>query len=109
MVPAVPVKGQSAPAPYRGTCRAVLNPHTGWGDCQSQGQTVHHRLLSGVIQPRGGEGIKALSWPIREKDSARKAQKDVLALRTEAAMSPSPVGGCGVPAPTRGQLGSARC
>lgn len=34
---AVPVKGQSALAPYRGTHRAVLTPFTGWGDCQSQG------------------------------------------------------------------------
>lgn len=36
-VPAAPVKGQPALAPYRGTHRAVLNPLTGWGDCQSQG------------------------------------------------------------------------
>lgn len=51
MVPAVPVKGQCAPASYTGTHGAVLNPLIGWSDCQSQGQTVHHRLQSGVIQP----------------------------------------------------------
>lgn len=37
MVPAVPVKGQCAPASYTGTHGAVLNPLIGWSDCQSQG------------------------------------------------------------------------
>lgn len=53
------------------------------------GARRQHTVLLGVIWPRGGDGIKALSWPAREMDSAGEAQKDILVLRTEAAMSPS--------------------
>lgn len=71
------------PAPW--LCRApTLTRVTG-----GPGARQRHSVLLGVTWPRGGEGIKALSWPPSEKDSAGEAQKDMLVLRTEAATCPS--------------------
>lgn len=82
---------QKAPA---GLCQApTLTGVTGSPRVRRQ-----HRVLPGVIRPRGGEGIKAFSWPAREKDSAGGAQKDMPVLRTEAAMTPAP----GSPSSTSG-------
>lgn len=92
----------------------MLGPHPGvTGD---PGAKRQHTVLLSVIWPRGGEGIKAFSWSAREMDSAGEAQKDMLVLRNEAAMSPSTEvpkllqqWEVGAVASTRGQLGSIGC